>query len=143
ITANDPKLVKALEWMVGYAHRYDVTKVDSLRQGFGTAEMDPFYIGHLSMRCLHLSGIDDIKRYAPNLKYGITFIPAPKGGEPHSSWVGGWCIGIPAGAKHPREGWEFIRWMTADAHGTEVAGRVMGLMPGYRRSPAFGALRST
>lgn len=140
VTANDPRIVKALEWMVGYAKKYDVTRVTSLQQGFGTAQLDPFYVGQMSMRCLHISGIEDIRRYAPDLKYGITFIPAPPDGEQHSSWVGGWCIALPAGSRHPREGWDLIRWLCADPKGTELVGKEMGLMPGYKPSPAFKAL---
>ncbi len=94
------------------------------------------------MKCLVLSGIDDIKQYAPGLRYGITFIPAVPDGEPHSSWIGGWCMALPNGCKHPKEGWEFMRWMTGDKHGTDVVGREMGLMPGYRNSPAFQSLRT-
>jgi len=142
ITANDPKVVKALEWMVSYAKRYDVTRITSLQQGFGTAQLDPFYIGQMSMRCLHISGIEDIKRYAPQLEYGMTFIPAPPDGEQHSSWVGGWCMALPNGARHPKEGWELIRWLCADDAGTSLTGSEMGLMPGARRSPAFKTLRS-
>ncbi len=141
VTANDPKVVKALEWMVGYAKQYDITRITSLQQGFGTAQLDPFYTGQMSMRCLHISGIEDIGRYAPNLKYGITFIPSPADGEAHSSWVGGWCMAVPAGSKHPKEAWEVIRWMCADANGTDITGREMGLMPGSRKSPAFEALK--
>jgi multiple sugar transport system substrate-binding protein len=142
VTANDPKVVQALEWMVRYSKEYDITRVSSLQQGFGTAALDPFYVGQMSMRCLHLSGVDDIGRYAPDLKYGLAFIPAPDGGEQHSSWVGGWCMGIPSGSRHPKEGFELIRWLCADNEGTRVAGSEMGLMPGYRNSPAFADLRS-
>jgi multiple sugar transport system substrate-binding protein len=142
ITANDPRVVKALEWMVSYARKYDITRITSLQQGFGTAQLDPFYVGQMSMRCLHISGIEDIRRYAPDLKYGMTFIPAPTDGEAHSSWVGGWCMALPAGSRHPKEGWELIRWLCADDAGTELVGREMGLMPGFRRSPAFATLKS-
>lgn len=142
VTANDPRIVKALEWMVGYAHKYDVTRVTSLQQGFGTAQQNPFYVGQMSMQCLHISGVEDIRRYAPSLDYGLTFIPAPPDGEQHSSWVGGWCMAIPAGARHKDAAWEMIRWMCADRGGTDIVGREMGLMPGYRNSPAFAALRS-
>ncbi|MCC6729208.1 MAG: ABC transporter substrate-binding protein [Chthonomonadales bacterium] len=141
VTANDPRIVRALEWMVGYAKRYDVTRVTGLQQGFGTAQLDPFYVGQMSMRCLHISGIEDIQRYAPKLRYGITFLPAPPDGEARSSWVGGWCVALPAGARHPREGRELVRWLCADPEGTGVVGREMGLMPGYRRSPAFDTLK--
>jgi multiple sugar transport system substrate-binding protein len=143
ITANHPRVLKALEWMVGYAKKYDITRIVSLRQGFGTAQQDPFYVGKMSMRTLHISGMDDIRRYAPDLEYGITFIPAPPDGEQHSSWVGGWCMALPTGSRHPKEGWELIRWLCADDAGTNVVGREMSLMPGYRLSPAFQTLSKT
>jgi multiple sugar transport system substrate-binding protein len=133
--------VEALEWIATYAKRFDVTRVMSLQQGFGTAQLDPFYVGQMAMRCLHISGVDDAKRYAPKLDFGLGFIPAPKGGEQRSSWVGGWCIALPAGSRHPEEGWELIRWLCADESGTETVGREMGLMPGLKDSPAFAGLR--
>lgn len=142
VTADHPRVVRALEWMVSYAKKYDITRITSLQQGFGTAQLDPFYIGQMSMRCLHISGIEDIKRYAPDLEYGMTFIPAPPDGEARSSWVGGWCVALPAGCRHPKEGWELIRWLCADDQGTTLVGTEMGLMPGYRRSPAFQHLRT-
>jgi multiple sugar transport system substrate-binding protein len=140
ITANHPKVLRALEWMLSYAQKYDVTRVMAHRQGFGTAALDAFYVGQLSMKTLVLSGLDDLRKYAPNLEYGLSFIPAPPDGEQHSSWVGGWCIGVPSGARHPEEGWKLVRWMCATDDGTEMAGREMGLFPGYRRSPAFKSL---
>src|SRR5205085_3468428 len=48
-----------------------------------------------------------------------------------------------AGSRHPAEGWDLIRWLTADPEGTATVGREMSLMPGFRRSPAFEKLRST
>jgi multiple sugar transport system substrate-binding protein len=143
ITANHPRVLKALEWMVSYAKKYDITRIVSLRQGFGTAQQDPFYIGKMSMRTLHISGIADIGRYAPDLDYGMTFLPAPPDGEQHCSWVGGWCMSIPSGSRHPKEAWELIRWLCADEAGTGIVGTEMGLMPGYRRSPAFQKLSRT
>lgn len=142
VTANNPRIVRALEWMVKYAKENDITRVASLQQGFGTAQLDPFYVGQMSMRCLHLSGVDDIGRYAPDVKYGLTFIPAPADGEQHSSWVGGWCMGLPSGSRHPKEGFELIRWLCADMDGTRVTGGEMGLLPGFRKSPAFADLRT-
>lgn len=141
ITANHPKVVQALEWIVSYAKRFDVTRVMSLQQGFGTAQLDPFYVGQMAMRCLHIGGVDDIKRYAPELDFGLGFIPAPPDGEQRSSWVGGWCIALPSGSRRPEAGWELIRWLCADKQGTEIVGREMGLMPGMKSSPAFEGLR--
>lgn len=141
ITCDDPKIVQALQWMCSYAQQYDVTKVTSLQQGFGTQESNPFYVGKLSMMCLHIGGIAEIERYAPDLEYGVTFIPAPPEGEQHSSWVGGWCMAIPRGALHQDEAWDFIQWLCHSPEGTAIAGRETGLFPGLKASPYFAEVR--
>ncbi len=141
ITADDPRVVKALEWMTSYAKMYDVTKIASLQQGFGAAEQNPFITGKVAMMCLHIGGIADLKRYAPDLDYGIGYIPAPPGGEPHSSWVGGWCVAIPRGVKHREAAWKFIKWLCATPEGTNLVGEATGLFPGFRKSPYFDKVR--
>ena len=141
ITASDPRVVEALEWMCSYAREFDIEKIEGLAAGFGTAEQNPLYTGKLSMTCLHISGIEDIRKYAPNLNYGIGYIPAPPSGEAHSSWVGGWCMAIPKGSRHPKEAWELIRWLCADPDGTRVVGRNTGLFPGWRKSPYLAEVR--
>lgn len=135
ITADDPKLVKALQWMCEYAKKYDVDRIGILQSGFTAQEQNPFYIGKLSMQCLHISSIKDIEMYAPkSFDYGITFIPGPAGGETHSSWVGGWCMAIPKGCAHPEEAWQYIRWVCASADGSDKVAREASLFPGYRKS---------
>lgn len=141
ITCDDPKIVKALEWMCSYAKDFDIDKIAGLQAGFGTAELNPFYVGRLSMCCLHLSSVEDIKKYAPNLEYGMTYIPAPLDGEQQSSWVGGWCMAIPKGCRHPKEAWELIRWICADPKGTAIVWHETRLLPGYKRSPCMEQIR--
>ena len=141
VTAENPRVLKALEWMVSYADKYGVTKVNAFSSGFGSREQSPFYIGIVAMQCLHISQIEDIKEYAPNLDYGITYIPAPSDGEPHSSWVGGWCLAIPKGSRHADQGWEFIKWCCHNPQGTAIVGKIQGLFPGLRKSPYFDTVR--
>jgi len=141
ITCDDPRIVRALEWMCAYAKNYDVTKVASLQQGFGTQENNPFYTGQVGMMCLHIGGIAEIERYAPSLDYGVTFIPAPPDGEQHSSWVGGWCIGLPRNAGNQDAGWEFVRWMCHSPEGTRLVGKETGLFPGLKASPYFAEVK--
>jgi multiple sugar transport system substrate-binding protein len=143
ITADHPRIVKALEWMTGYAKKYDPERITSLQLGFGTAENNPFYSGTLGMQCLVISGVGDIERYAPKLDYGVTSIPYPDGGEPRSSWVGGWCMSIPKGSRNPEDAWEFIRWLCHSPEGTSTVGREAAIFPGMRRSPYFEAEAST
>jgi multiple sugar transport system substrate-binding protein len=142
VTADDPKVVNALAWMISYCDRFDARKISALEAGFGSAEQDPFYTGKMSMRCLHIGGIVDIGKYAPNLDWGVSFIPSPAtGGEEHSSWVGGWCMSIPVGCKHPEEAFELIRWMCHDPEGTTVVAEAAGLFPGVKDSPYFEKIK--
>ncbi len=142
MTADDPRVVEALEWMASYAEKYDVTKIAGLQQGFGAAEQNPFITGKVAMMCLHIGGIADLARYAPDLDYGVTFIPAPPDGEQHSSWVGGWCVALPKGSHSQKEAWEFIRWMCATPEGAALIGEETGLFPGYRRTPYFEEIKT-
>ncbi|MDO8589419.1 MAG: ABC transporter substrate-binding protein [Armatimonadota bacterium] len=142
VTANDPRVVKALEWISGYAKKYDVTKVGSFVSGFGSREQNPLYTGQVAMACVHIASLEEMKQYAPNLDYGLGFIPAPLDGEQHSSWVGGWCLAIPKGSRHPDAAWEFIKWACRDPNGTQAAGRIQGLFPGYVHSPYFDEVRN-
>ena len=141
ITSDDPRVVKALEWMTSYAKQYDVTKIAGLEKGFGSAEQNPFITGKVAMMCLHIGGIADLARYAPNLDYGVTYLPSPPDGSPHSSWVGGWCVSLPRGAENRDEAWEFVRWMCATPEGTRLVGEETGLFPGYKASPYFQTVR--
>jgi len=138
VTADDPRIVRALTWMIEYCDRFDARKISALEAGFGTAEQDPFYTGKMAMRCLHIGGIVDIGKYAPDLDWGVAFIPPPaEGGEGQSSWVGGWCMAIPKGCEHPDEAFELIRWLCHDPAGTLAGGEASGLFPGVKDAPYF------
>lgn len=78
-------------------------------------------------------------------KVGMVPLPAGEGGR-HASTLGGWNLAISAYSKHPKEAWEFIRWMT-DSHAQKVkaveGGRLPTLKSLYRdpdvlaKNPAF------
>ena len=141
VTAENPRVVKAMEWMTTWAKKYDVTRVNAFSSGFGSREQNPLYTGQVAMTLLHISGLEEIKQYAPNLDYGLGCIPAPTDGERHSSWVGGWCMAIPKGSRRADEAWEFISWCCRDPKGTAAAGRIQGLFPGYVKSPYFDTIK--
>lgn len=142
VTANNPRIVRALEWMTSYAKKYDATKISAFINGFGSREQNPFYIGKVAMQCMHISSLEEMKQYAPDLDYGIGYIPAPTDGEPRSSWVGGWCLAIPKGSRNPEAAWEFIKWCCRNPEGTDTVAKIQDLFPGYRYSPYFEKIRS-
>jgi multiple sugar transport system substrate-binding protein len=140
--------VAALEWMVSYARKYNITKFASFVAPFGqisspTLQLGQvFALGKLAMQPLGPWEIPTIKQYNPSLQYGISKMPAYKN-LPSSTWVGGWCVGIPKGAKNPDAAWEFIQWICASNDGTSKAGNAVSDFPGYRASSFFHKLPSS
>src|SRR6202011_4464778 len=45
VTLDHPQIIKALEWMVSYAKKYNVDTIDQYAQAFGNNEQDPFVAG--------------------------------------------------------------------------------------------------
>ncbi|MBE3123846.1 MAG: extracellular solute-binding protein, partial [Planctomycetes bacterium] len=140
VTANHPRIVKALEWMCTYAKKYDIRRIAALQSTFGSAEQNPFITGKQVMQLYHVSGIDEMRRYAPRLEYGMAPIPTPPGGEANSSWVGGWAMAIPSTITDPvkkRAALEYILWTCASAEGTRLDIRTVNGFPGWKPAPFF------
>ncbi len=114
ITANDPKIVESLEWVISYNEKFGGNKVSAFQTGFGRdfSFESPFYTGKLG---LYQSGEYErswIPRYAPDLQYGLAFNPYPPGGREKSTAINSNLIAIPAGSKYPKQAFEFIKWLT-------------------------------
>ena len=138
VTANHPNNVKALQWMVDYAKKYDPTRVSGFVAGFGTGEQNPFYQQKFAMAPFGPWELSGLKQYAPDLDFGITFLPTgPDGAPPKSSWVGGWTVGIPKGAKNKEAAFEFVRWLTTSDEATNIAGNSFTQFPGFKKSPYY------
>jgi multiple sugar transport system substrate-binding protein len=142
ITADHERNVMALEWMQGLAKEVGgIELVSGFQAGFGTGENHPFFVGKTAMALFGPWELANIDRFAPDLKYGITFAPAgPPPAEPHSSWVGGWCIGLPKGAKQKDAGWDFLNWLAATDEGTGLYGKLFTQTPGYKNSSWYNEL---
>ena len=140
ITANHPRVVAALEWMCRAAKKYDVRRIAALQSSFGSAERNPFITGKQVIQVYHLSGLDELRQYAPELEYGMAPLPQPPGGEQASSWVGGWTLAIPAGVADEakrRAALEYILWSCASQAGTSVGVRTIRNFPAWRPSGFF------
>ncbi len=127
-TINNPYTVGALQFMVKiYDALGGVTKVDSFASGFQPNELDPFLTGKVAMKIDGDWVLDSIARYNPSLDYGVAPAPVPrdrllqigrfKGHHRFITWSGGFSYAIPRGAKHLKQAWEFIQWMTSPAAG--------------------------
>lgn len=119
-TASHPRIVKALEWMVSYAKKYQIDAIDSFAQAFGPNENDPFIAGLVTFVS------DGDWMVANNLKYRKPeekdiwdVVPYPQGPDnaPYPvTWGGGWSTVLPKGAKQKEPGWALAKFL-----GTDVA----------------------
>jgi len=65
--------------------------------------------GKVGMWAGGVFSITGLRRLAPNLDFGATFIPGETAGQ-WSSFAGGDTIGIPRGSKQAKVAWDFIQW---------------------------------
>jgi multiple sugar transport system substrate-binding protein len=121
ITLDHPQIIKALEWMVSYAKKYNVDTIDQYSQAFGNNEQIPFVSGLTSM-------VSDgdwevstfIKYMKPDMKDQWDVVPYPKapGGPDQVTWGGGWATVVPKGAKDPDGGWALAKYLGTDSAST-------------------------
>lgn len=142
VTLNDPKIVKALEWMASYSKKYGPERVSGFQAGFGTGEQNPFYQGKFAMAPFGPWELAGLKKYAPDLDYGVTFLPQGPGAEPKSSWVGGWTVGIPKGAKNKDAAFEFINWLTHSPEATNLLVDAGLGFPGWKNAPGYEKIKN-
>ncbi|WP_078381809.1 ABC transporter substrate-binding protein [Sutcliffiella halmapala] len=109
VTANDPKVIDALQWMTDFAKKYNVEDIAGFTDSQGTGAMDPFLTGQLSMKVSGPWEVSAIKKFNPDLNYGVFPMPTPTG-ENHTTWSGGWSVVIPKGAKNEEAAWEFMKF---------------------------------
>ena len=78
---------------------------------------DPFDIGK---KATHFSGpwqVSHMQKFAPDLKYGIAPLPVPDGHEGPVYTYGDFKnISIFSNTKHPREAWEFVKFLVTAEH---------------------------
>jgi multiple sugar transport system substrate-binding protein len=116
ITANDPKIVAALEWMAGYWSRLGPEKVAAFTSGYGDyiSTQNSFFVGKESFTQVGEWFIQFQKKYAPDLEMDMMAAPPPDGGRENCTTFDGSVFTIPTGVQKPDAAWEFIRWLSED-----------------------------
>jgi len=126
ITANTPEMAAALRWLQGIVDRQGgFQAINRFRAGFGSDESsyNPFYIDRIAMKFDGEWFAMHIEKYAPHLDYRVAPIPYPARHPKlaHMAWQSGDVIMIPTGASHPKEAWQFIRWLQMPSQQEEYA----------------------
>jgi len=122
VTPDDPKIVDAFKTMFwDWAGALGVNDLQTFESTYAPdtpplpQAQDAFLTGHLGMVVSGDWVLGLIAKYAPNLHYGITYIPVPHQGDTPATWAGGWSVVIPKGAKNAKGGWDFMKFFAGEA----------------------------
>jgi multiple sugar transport system substrate-binding protein len=108
---NNDQGIQALEWMV---RTVDVqggyNPINGFTAGLGLPTgQTPFSSGALVTQ-IHLnSELANLKKVAPQLRYGVGTIPLPKNGK-RTTYQGGLTFAVPAGARQPAAGFALVEF---------------------------------
>jgi multiple sugar transport system substrate-binding protein len=129
VTANDPKIVAALDWMTTYATRDGIAAVDSFVQpfhaggGWASAEKHAFLNQQLSMVCegdWEISNFQRLMKPEQFQAWDVAPLPQAPGGPRTSTWGGGWSVVVPRGARQTEASWKLARWWATDGQALYV-----------------------
>jgi multiple sugar transport system substrate-binding protein len=131
---HEPPGVKAMEWMMAVARQIGGSAgYAELSQGMASGTgLDQFSTGRLSMQQAGNSNYVTYLRNVPNLKFGVSEIPIPAGGQP-SSYTGGFAVCISKNAQHPDAAWAFLEHWMGDDEMQFIWSDMKSLVPGVRR----------
>ena len=121
VCAGDPGVIASFAWQRRFATdpntkaqlpiATDPTKTQSFeRMGAYQSSNNPFYTGKVAMLTEGEWQVTYIKKYAPDLDWGVAPIPQPEGVEPMA--YGPPCVAdsVPLGAPHREAALKFLKW---------------------------------
>ncbi len=116
VTLAAPENIEALRYVTQLCDTLGgrLNELARFQSGYGRIDTitDPFLQGKLAMFIMGSWYLQTIARYKLNLDFGIAPMPVPKG-HPPVTWSGGFSFVIPKNARHVKEAWKFIQWMSS------------------------------
>ena len=116
ITANDPANVQAYEWFRQEAEKFGVDNLRSFGASFGNFDspQSSFLAEKVAMVLQGVWMYNFVEKYAPQMQWGAAPFPAKEPARfPSVTIVESDVLVIPKGARHPREAFEFIRYVNS------------------------------
>lgn len=135
---NSPEGKASLTWMRSFLVREvgDFATLQAFNSSFKGAAQDAFGLGKVAMRIDSPFRIPDLRKYYPDLHFGVA--PAPWS-KVHTAEVVGNSLVVPGGCKHKEAAWRFIKFVTSKQQMVAVC-RSASRIPARRSaamSPAF------
>jgi ABC-type glycerol-3-phosphate transport system substrate-binding protein len=115
ITPQEPVQLNTFGYEQSEAQRLGYQPTQSFIAAYGsTPDASPLYSGRLGMSIEANTFIDNIAKFAPDLDYGMTYIPVEEEGDEPGTYMGGWSAVIPSGAKHPEASWDLLKFFAGE-----------------------------
>jgi len=141
ITANSPENVAAYQWLESYPERFGADNLLALHDGFGNfaSAQNAFFTGRVAMVLQGPWIYNFIKNYAPpDFEWDVAPFPSV---DPQRfkdvSLVESDVLVIPAGARHPREAFEFIKYVNSQGPMEKLCLGQLRFSPFRETSPSF------
>ena len=117
ITANSPENIAAYQWLESYPKRFGARGLLAFRDGFGnlSSPQNPFYAGRVAMSMDGVWVYNFIRNYAPpGFEWGVAPFPSAYPDRLKDVTIVELdALVIPAGSKHPKEAFEFIKYVNS------------------------------
>lgn len=117
ITADSPENRAAFRWIQSYPDRFGAANLLAMHEGFSNfaSSQNAFFTGRVAMVLQGVWIYNFIEKYAPaDFEWGVAPFPTAIAGDPNPTTIVECDIlVIPHGAKHPREAFEFIRYVNS------------------------------
>lgn len=118
VTPAQEGVVAGHQYLYDFAAARDPQKVNAFIGNFMLQsfppQTHPFITQRLGMVVTGDWFINTLQQYAPDIDYGVTFIPVPSAEAQSATWAGGWSVVIPQGAKNPDAAWTFMQFMAGE-----------------------------
>lgn len=114
VTFDTPENLAAWEWLQGYPAKYGAEELRRFQSGIAGQFASPqnaFFTERVAMIVQGVWMASFIDTYAPGLEWGAAPFPSAAPGLDNVAMVECDSICIPAGARHPDEAFEFIRYL--------------------------------
>jgi multiple sugar transport system substrate-binding protein len=115
ITANLPENVRAFAWLQDFVRKNDISHLQTFKSGFGTfsSPQNSFLSEKVAMQIQGVWMSNFISEFNPKLEWAAAPFPYPDDHPElkNSCFVDVDTLIIPRGSKHPREAFEFIKFV--------------------------------
>ena len=112
---TDPHNLQCYQWVENFTRKYGLEPVRAFSSGFGNfaSPQNAFLSGKVAMEFQGVYMNNFIRQFAPGMEYGVTAWPAAAPGLDGFTVADTDLLAIPRGAQHPREAWEFIKFISS------------------------------